>query len=91
MKKATFALAALFTAKAFTTKLNFVNATAKKLSIKKADALELADKIEAESPEVIEPNAFKALFITAATKMVADKMLSQIPEEKAPTEKVETI
>jgi hypothetical protein len=80
MKKASFALASVYTAKSFTTKLNFVNGTAKKLSIKKPDAYKIADEIEAGSEDAIEPNAFKALFIAAATKHVADKMLSQIPE-----------
>lgn len=82
MKKATFAIAALFTAKAFTTKLNFVAATAKKLNIKKADALTLADSIENGTDGDITPNDFKRLFVTAATKMVADKMLNAIVPTK---------
>lgn len=75
--KAQFIMAAMFATKAFTAKLNFVNATAKRLNIKKGTAHEIADKIEGETQEQIDLALFKTKFIEAATTHVKEQLIAK--------------
>jgi hypothetical protein len=89
--KASFKSAALYSTKSFGAKLNFVVATAKRLSIKKDVAFEIADRIEAGSEDVIELPVFKGLFIEAATNSVKDAMLAKIVPVTHKVEVIETV
>jgi hypothetical protein len=86
--KALFVSAALYSTSLFGSKLNFATATAKKLSIKKDVAMQLADGVEASTDEALDLPTFKGLFITAATNHVKDAMLAKIV---SPIHKAEVI
>jgi hypothetical protein len=83
--KAQFVQAANYATKSFNAKLAFVFATAKKLSIKKVDALELADKIEGSTEDQIDLAVFKAQFIDSATNLVKEQMIAKIAVPEVPT------
>jgi hypothetical protein len=83
--KALFVQAANYSTKSFNAKLNFVFATAKRLSIKKSDALAMADGVENKSDEILDLAIFKAQFIEVATNSIKDAMINKIV---TPTHKV---
>ena len=76
--KAQFSLAPLYQTTAFNAKCNFVVATAKKFNIKKADAFELADKIEARTTEQLDAQTFKCQFVELAADFIKDQMVLKI-------------